>query len=109
VGARAPALYISGTASIRDSESMHVGDVGAQTRLAIENLDIVADAAQMDTSWRAGGRVLRAYVRHSEHAEVVCHLVEKHLLRFGDMFNVIQADICRTDLLVELEAFVPAG
>ncbi len=101
-------LYVSGTASIRGSDSLHVGDVSAQIELALDNVDAVARAAGLDGLDRHsdGRRLFRLYLRHPEHWEAVRPVLERRLQRDDDRVNVIQADICRRELLAEVEAFV---
>ncbi|MEM6999524.1 MAG: hypothetical protein AAF529_01970 [Pseudomonadota bacterium] len=91
-------LIVSGTASIRQSESLHAGDINAQLDLALENIDIVAKAAQHPLP-RPGIRA-RVYVKQADqwHADL-----EAHPMLRDTRLNVVQADICRNELLVEVE------
>ncbi len=102
-------LFVSGTASIRGSESLHPGDVSAQLALAVDNADAVARAAGLDGLSRAsaGQRRFRLYLRHPEDWTAARPVFER-IHRDGDRFNVVQADICRSELLVEIEACVTA-
>ncbi len=102
-------LYLSGTASIRGSESLHPGDVVAQLSVALENADLVARAAGLTGGLGAGGpgaRRLRLYLRRAEDWPTVRPMLDAHLPRAGDWLSVIEADICRPELLVEIEACV---
>ncbi|MDZ7668584.1 MAG: hypothetical protein U5Q16_03885 [Gammaproteobacteria bacterium] len=102
-------LYVSGTASIRRSESLHPGDVAAQFELAMANVDLVARNAGLLHGLDAespGQRSFRIYLRHADDWPVVRPLFEKRLQRSGDGYSVLQADICRRELLVEIEACV---
>lgn len=103
-------LFISGTASIRNSESQHYDDPIAQTHLALENLGVVTQAAGLTERWqRASTRTFRAYVRDGVDPLSIYTVLQQSLLRSGDHLNVIQADICRPELLVEFEAFIPTA
>jgi chorismate lyase/3-hydroxybenzoate synthase len=103
VGSRQP-LFISGTASIVGHRSMHHGDVIEQTRETLRNLQVVLDQAGTETTGLAPSTLTyKVYVRHAEdwpqvHAEL-CRAVggEPQVL-------ALQADVCRDDLLVEIEA-----
>jgi len=98
-------LFVSGTASIVGHLSKHVGDAAAQCREALANVEAVVNEAN-----RSGPSVpfalnhlsYRAYVRRPEDFPAI-HEV---MVTLGpDVETVyVQADICRTDLLVEIEA-----
>ena len=105
-GERGLRLYVSGTASIRGSDSLHPGDVTAQLELALENLHEVTRAAGAGDSLeegRAGKRLFRLYLRHPEQWAAARAVLHQRLLRDGDVWSVVQADICRRELLVEID------
>ena len=99
-------LFISGTASIIGHASVHSDDVQAQTRETLDNIQALLDeATRVDASvvWQLGDLSYRAYVRHAaDHAAVQAVLAE----RLGPQARVefVQADVCRAELLVEIEA-----
>ena len=102
-------LLISGTASIVGHLSMHVGDLDAQVRETLTNLQAVIDEAHRHASARFALRdmVLTAYVRHREHAEAVLAQLTQQLGADAPALAnlvLVHADICRHDLLVEIEA-----
>jgi chorismate lyase / 3-hydroxybenzoate synthase len=106
------ALYISGTASIRSSESKYVGDAAAQTELALENLQAVAESAKMPGACAADDscqRTVRVYVREPRSWPEIAPIIERQLLQGAAQYNVIQAPICRPELLVEIECFASLG
>jgi chorismate lyase / 3-hydroxybenzoate synthase len=101
------ALFISGTASIVGHLSVHIGDVAAQAAETLRNLDAVVEQANLQT--RAGGfstrsLCLKVFLRHASDREAVAAVLRETL---GDRADVtwFQADICRADLLVEIEGF----
>ena len=108
------ALYISGTASIRASESQRLDDPVGQAELSIDNLRKVTAAAGMPQRLGPADpnlRIARVYVRHPQQWPLMASTVESELfggqtLQAEQQFNVIEAPICRQDLLVEIEAFV---
>jgi enamine deaminase RidA (YjgF/YER057c/UK114 family) len=107
------ALFISGTASIVGHETVHVGDVAAQTRETLRNLDAVIAAANARTSAVFDLSRLEAvvYVRHVEQAAAVRAVLEEVLGVAAPTLRdavVLEADICRQDLLVEIEAHAVA-
>jgi chorismate lyase/3-hydroxybenzoate synthase len=98
-------LFISGTASIVGHETLHLGDVVAQTHESLDN--ICAVLGQVAKLSRSNGFALRAldyrvYVRQAKDAQAVrAVLIE----RLGSAtVHCVQADVCRSELLVEVEA-----
>ncbi|MEW6707107.1 MAG: hypothetical protein AB1430_19845 [Pseudomonadota bacterium] len=109
------ALLISGTASIVGHASVHIGDVQAQTRETLTNLRAVIAAAHQHCTARFALSELDCvvYVRHAAQAPLIMAEFEaavgagSHAARSA---VVLEADICRSDLLVEIEAHgVAAG
>jgi len=97
-------LFISGTASIVGHESIHVGDVAAQTRESLTNIEALLGEAKRFSLHRLAYKV---YVRNSADLPVVQSQLQA---RLGPRAQVLylQADICRRDLLVEIEAVARA-
>jgi len=94
-------VWISGTASIRGHESLHAGNVVAQTELTLENIGILLEQSNKT---RDDIQSLRVYLRHAEDLEAVRSLVDGALPSGNRVF--LQADICRAELLVEIECTV---
>ncbi|HER34173.1 MAG: hypothetical protein JXJ30_10805 [Halothiobacillaceae bacterium] len=102
-------LFISGTASIVGHASQHPGDVRGQTDETLANLVAVLDTANTRQPRRARPfafdrrTVLRVYLRDPGDLEAV-----RDRLAIGLEAPVailfLQADICRSELLVEIEA-----
>lgn len=109
------ALFISGTASIVGHETVHVGDVQAQTRETLRNLTAVIDTAHGQGSARFALADLHGvvYIRHVADAPVVRQLLAEAVGEEAPLVRdavFLEADICRQDLLVEIEAHaVSAG
>lgn len=100
-------LFISGTASIIGHVTVHPGSVILQTRETLANIRAVIDEACKQGFNFAGfgsGMALKVYVRHAEHLGVVQDIIREEWGALQQM-AVLQADICRTDLLLEIEAF----
>lgn len=101
-------LFISGTASITHSETRHRGDVAAQTE---ETLDNIAALVADDNLARHGlpGRgatladlgAVRVYVKHRADYPRVRAVCDRRLGPVPATYVV--ADVCRPDLLVEIE------
>lgn len=99
------ALFVSGTASILGHETRHAGDVLAQIGETIENLRAVITAAGSRALPTAGDRwALKAYLRDKAYLEAVDTAL---IAMFGAESErlYLQADLCRPELLVEIEAF----
>ena len=99
-------LFISGTASIVGHETVHVGDVAAQTRESLANIEaLLGEANRVSGTNRFGLENLayKVYVRNSEDLALIQSNLQTAL---GTRTQIIylQADICRQDLLVEIEA-----
>lgn len=107
-----PALFISGTAAVRGHESVAPGDLAGQLEVTGENLDrIIAEsvAALGEDIARVGMANGRAYVRRAEDADAVMAWIHEHAWCADDRVNVVQSDICRRELLVEIELSWPAA
>ncbi len=99
-------LFISGTASIVGHQTMHVGNVAGQTRETIANIAALLESANgrtRATPYQLAELNLRAYIRHAADYPLVQGIIEERLGANASVIYV-QADICRGDLLVEIEA-----
>ncbi|MEZ2293709.1 Rid family hydrolase [Variovorax sp. RCC_210] len=108
------ALFISGTASIVGHETVHHGDVLEQTRETLRNLQAVVDAANARGTAKFALAELDCvvYVRHPSDTEAVRSVLEDTLGADAPMARhavYLEADICRADLLVEIEAHTVAA
>ncbi len=114
IGAGDLALFVSGTASIVGHETQHLGDVVAQTQETLRNLRaVVAEAnARGSAVFDVANLDIVAYVRHAADAPTVRHELEAALgAEAGTLQGAVflEADICRQDLLVEIEAHAVAA
>ena len=109
MGGGRQALFISGTASIVGHATLHIGDVRRQTEESLANMAAVRDVAAL----RAGAEfdvaalVYTVYVRHRSDLAVVREVFERHVGAHSPAARdaiYLQADICRAELLVEIEA-----
>ena len=109
VGDGRQALFISGTASIQGHLSMHVGDVRRQTEETLLNIDAVLQAARQQgrVPLAAADLTCTVYLRHPADLAVVREVLERKWGPLSEAMRtlvVLHADICRADLLVEIEA-----
>jgi enamine deaminase RidA (YjgF/YER057c/UK114 family) len=111
-----PHLFVSGTSSIVGHTTMHAGNAPAQAQETVANLLTViaqAQGAGFDASSARAQLLLKAYLRRPDDLAMVRGYLTK---AFGAATTIayLQADICRADLLLEVEAaylhaFVPAN
>jgi chorismate lyase / 3-hydroxybenzoate synthase len=97
-------LFISGTASIVGHETVHIGDVAAQTRETLANIEaLLSEANRVRGGFSLRTLAFKVYVRNSADLPLIQSQLEPAL---GQQAQVLylHADICRQDLLVEIEA-----
>lgn len=96
-----PQLYISGTAAIVGHASHHPEDIAAQLDETLANVRSLLDAAGSQAS-PAARSPLKVYVRHAPDLPVVRSLLRA---RLGDTVPLLllEGDICRRELLLEIE------
>jgi chorismate lyase/3-hydroxybenzoate synthase len=92
-------VTIAGTASIVGHESLHRDDLRKQVAESLANLAAVTEASGIQ---HAGLRAIKAYVREVEDMDAVAAQIAES--DAAGAACVVQAEICRSDLLVELEA-----
>jgi chorismate lyase / 3-hydroxybenzoate synthase len=100
------ALFISGTASIVGHRSTHVGDIAAQTRETLLNIEALltqANTAAGGGRFALGALAGKVYVRSPADLPIIQGELAPALAA-GAHFIYLQADICRQDLAVEIEA-----
>lgn len=98
-------LFISGTASIVGYQTVHPGDVLAQCRETMANIAaVVAEANRCCRSAPFGLEELsyRVYIRSAADFAAIRKLLMAQLGAAEIVY--LQADICRRDLLLEIEA-----
>lgn len=101
-------IWISGTASIVDSETVYKDDVVMQTEQTLTNIEkLIAPENFTRLGWPGAGATLddlakiHVYVKRAEDYEKVRAVCEHRLGRLPAIYAV--ADVCRPDLLVEIE------
>lgn len=102
-------FLLSGTASVVGHETLHCDDIVAQTRETVTNLDSLLEEVARVTGGPAPdfdhNSVLKVYVRHPHHRQPIARILND---RVSDQTPIIylQADICRADLLVEIDGLL---
>lgn len=93
---RGEMIFVSGTAAIVGETSIACGDVAAQTRTTLELMDAFLDGDAPS--------YLRAYVKRAADIPRVREVCEA---AYGGVpTTFVQADVCREELLVEMEALL---
>lgn len=103
--------FISGTAAIKGHASQCLGDFAGQLACALHNLSIVSRACGLGDRLGAdmpapSKRHFKIYLRRAADIDVVRNVMEGEWLRSGDRVCWLHTDICRAELLVEIEATV---
>ena len=104
-------LFISGTASIVGHQTLHEGDTAAQTRETLTNIEALLEEANRvtgSTEFSLETLACKVYVRNPSDLPVIQRELRAAL---GSSARAVylQADICRRDLSVEIEATVMVG
>jgi chorismate lyase/3-hydroxybenzoate synthase len=109
-----PWAVLSGTASIVGEDSRHAGDLRAQLGETLDNLASVVSACAVRARLPAPReplalcRELRAYVPQPQHAVAVQEALRRALPQL-ERLELVQAELCRPELLVELEGVLALG
>jgi chorismate lyase / 3-hydroxybenzoate synthase len=99
-------LFLSGTASIIGHETLHAGDVLKQTRETLVNIEAVlgeANKRAKRSHFDLRSMLYTVYVRNAADVATIREELERAV---GPGLHAVylQADICRQDLLLEIEA-----
>ena len=101
-------IWVSGTASIVQSKTLHVGDARKQTEQTIDNIEclIAPDNLAQHGAPGAGAKLsdlakVRVYVKRSEDYPICREVCQRRLGNVPAIYSI--ADVCRSDLLVEIE------
>ena len=99
-------LYISGTASITGHETRHAGDIEKQLDETLSNIEILLTTGREEQQLKLNTindlTLLKVYLRRVEDEDIVKSVLRE---RFAALpFVILHADICRENLLIEIEA-----
>lgn len=103
---REATLFISGTASIVGHRTLHAGDPAAQTRETLVNIEALLEQAGRSAgagALRLESLAYKVYVRDPLELPAIRAQLEAALGRNATLLY-LQADICRRELSVEIEA-----
>jgi len=100
-------VYISGTAAIIGQDSIPAQNAGEQTSTTIENIQQLISEINLqnhDIDLKTGKLTLsylRVYIKNSHRVEEVKQVCEKYFPQVPALYLI--SDICRPELLVEIE------
>ncbi len=89
-------FFISGTAAIRGEQTQWFGNAAAQTMLTVENIEELHSSTNSSSD-----NHFRIYIRNNVDFEKVVKICQEKYP--GASLAFVQADICRDNLLVEIE------
>jgi len=95
--------FISGTASILGHQTVHEGNLELQLNTIKENILYLLKETNLDANQI---KTLRVYLRHKKDFAVCQEIVAQQYPNATAIYT--HADICRADLLVEIECFCVA-
>ncbi|QNU66097.1 reactive intermediate/imine deaminase [Ruminiclostridium herbifermentans] len=104
-------LYISGTASILGSDTVHVGNVGKQCETTLENIRVLISSSNLSNYGIKENFTLdnidciKVYIKNNEDFEVIKDICSNAFSK-NRSIAYLKADVCRNDLLVEIEGIV---
>jgi len=103
-----PEMYVAGTASIVGSETVHIGDPLKQADEALKNIEVLISKENLAPYGCEGFTLddlhgIRVYIKHIRDYFRIRKEVEK-ILGENRSIAYVHTDICRPDLLLEIEA-----
>lgn len=99
-----PQVFISGTASIIGHNTQAVGDLQQQLAITLDNIQHLLDHVGQADALLSG---IRVYLRHPQDVVIAQAFLASRLPL--ECVNFIHADICRSQLLVEIEALASSA
>ncbi|MDR1477659.1 MAG: hypothetical protein LBJ00_01825 [Planctomycetaceae bacterium] len=103
-------IFVSGTASITDSESRFAGNPELQTEQTLDNIESLISGSNLAQhgidGFDSGMDKLvcaRVYVKNPDDFPIIDAVCKKRLGNIPTLFTI--ADVCRPELLVEIEGF----
>lgn len=104
-------LFISGTASVVGHESRHIDRPVEQAQETVSNLRALighaADVADAVPGLHPSRGIFKVYVRQPEHLGIIQQALSASAIAPSQLLY-LQGDLCRLELLVEIEGIVAA-
>jgi hypothetical protein len=102
-----PLAFVSGTAAIKGHATVAPGSLAGQLDCTLDNLRLISRTAGWGEDLGASAGVERhfkVYLRHAADLPAAERRLSAALFRPGDRVVWLEADICRAELNVEIEA-----
>jgi len=87
-------------------ESRHQGQPDRQARETITNLQVLIDRAECFEDVPQTQSLFKIYLRNPVHIDVVRRTLQETPLMRSSRLLFLQGDLCRKELLVEIEGLV---
>lgn len=104
-------FYVSGTASIIGHETLHIDDVCAQLNESINNVETLVAHANDEHQTQLNAQddllYMKVYIRNRDDVEKINQILAARLSS-NTPRALLLGDMCRENLLVEIEAFYQA-
>jgi len=107
-------IFVSGTASIIEQETWYKNDPEKQTELTLNNIEVLINERNLAAHGKPGFGCelsemvsVRVYVKHPEDYEIIRAVCERRIPEVPKTYTF--ADVCRPDLLVEIEGIADVG
>ena len=96
-------LWLSGTASIAGHQSIHATDLSAQVHETAARIRTLVESVRTENHPPVKPpEHLKVYLRHRDSADGLIPVL-RSAFPGGTSFHLVEADICRDDLLIEIE------
>ncbi|MCX6152665.1 MAG: hypothetical protein NT007_00740 [Candidatus Kapabacteria bacterium] len=101
-------ILVSGTASIKGEETVFISNPQQQTLVTIDNIQKLISSENLEShglqhlSEQRSFQMVRVYIKNSDDAKVIKEICDKEYRHIAIIYLI--ADVCREDLLVEIEA-----
>lgn len=93
-------IFISGTSSIKNHQTLHYRNIESQLATTLDNIAIMRKECDVPTTSQSESIT---YLRHKKHLPIVKQYLEKYEPELAQTTSYVLANICRSDLDVEIE------
>ena len=97
-------IFVAGTSSVVGHETKHAGNVSCQLGETLKNLDVIISTAADAKAGLADMKVAKVYIRHPRNYAEIASELSRALPQATLLY--VESDICRSDLLLEIEGVV---
>lgn len=94
-------LFVSGTASIQKEKTVGINDIKKQTEVTLDNIKNVIEAFTKGNGYKKRFSYYRVYLKYVKDYPIAKTLCDKYFKDAPGQY--LYSDICRNDLLIEIE------